>query len=173
MFDDEVAEHFRRSLSGKWPRRQPNYAHYISPSFNTPKTMIENNLGHKMASQPSLKSSPTQFSNLEQLTSHLSSDLINSQSNNQYYNNELQNTNKTQKTSLLLKTWQNYSTPIIPDMNLTSSTIPFATPSQSVQISNSTINNLNNNINYNILPTKQSNVSTKIIINEKQLGILI
>uniref|UniRef100_A0AC34GU85 Uncharacterized protein n=1 Tax=Panagrolaimus sp. ES5 TaxID=591445 RepID=A0AC34GU85_9BILA len=29
--DPDVAEHFRRSFSGKWPRRQPSYGHY-SPS---------------------------------------------------------------------------------------------------------------------------------------------
>lgn len=33
--EPDVCEHFRRSLSGKWPRRQPNYAHYISPSSSS------------------------------------------------------------------------------------------------------------------------------------------
>lgn len=29
--EPDVSEHFRRSLSGKWPRRQTNYVHYTPP----------------------------------------------------------------------------------------------------------------------------------------------
>uniref|UniRef100_A0A1I7VJG6 Uncharacterized protein n=1 Tax=Loa loa TaxID=7209 RepID=A0A1I7VJG6_LOALO len=29
--EPDVSEHFRRSLSGKWPRRQANYVHYTPP----------------------------------------------------------------------------------------------------------------------------------------------
>uniref|UniRef100_A0A0N5AUV8 Uncharacterized protein n=1 Tax=Syphacia muris TaxID=451379 RepID=A0A0N5AUV8_9BILA len=29
--EPDVSEHFRRSLSGKWPRRQTNHTHYTPP----------------------------------------------------------------------------------------------------------------------------------------------
>lgn len=32
--EPDVSEHFRRSLSGKWPRRQTNYVHYTPPFQN-------------------------------------------------------------------------------------------------------------------------------------------
>ncbi|VDM92978.1 unnamed protein product [Onchocerca ochengi] len=45
--EPDVSEHFRRSLSGKWPRRQTNYVHY-TPPFQTDvdKKISGDNLVH-------------------------------------------------------------------------------------------------------------------------------
>uniref|UniRef100_A0A914EKT4 Uncharacterized protein n=1 Tax=Acrobeloides nanus TaxID=290746 RepID=A0A914EKT4_9BILA len=33
--EPDVSDHFKRSLSGKWPRRSTNYAHYTPPSLSS------------------------------------------------------------------------------------------------------------------------------------------
>ncbi|VDM37201.1 unnamed protein product [Toxocara canis] len=37
--EPDVSEHFRRSLSGKWPRRQTNHSHYIPPQSDKDKLL--------------------------------------------------------------------------------------------------------------------------------------
>ncbi|KAH7729430.1 hypothetical protein AAVH_02905 [Aphelenchoides avenae] len=58
--EPDVSEHFRRSLSGKWPRRQ-NFAHYTPPSFaNTPSasSSVSNLRGTPIPENGSLSPDP-------------------------------------------------------------------------------------------------------------------
>uniref|UniRef100_A0A915PMX6 Uncharacterized protein n=1 Tax=Setaria digitata TaxID=48799 RepID=A0A915PMX6_9BILA len=50
--EPDVSEHFRRSLSGKWPRRQTNYVHYTPPPLqNDTDKKISGLLLHRKNSQ--------------------------------------------------------------------------------------------------------------------------
>lgn len=45
--EPDVSEHFRRSLSGKWPRRQTNYVHYALPFPNDVDKKLSGFLSHR------------------------------------------------------------------------------------------------------------------------------
>uniref|UniRef100_A0A1I7VJH9 Uncharacterized protein n=1 Tax=Loa loa TaxID=7209 RepID=A0A1I7VJH9_LOALO len=49
--EPDVSEHFRRSLSGKWPRRQANYVHYTPPLQTDVEKKISGSLLHRKNNQ--------------------------------------------------------------------------------------------------------------------------
>ncbi|KAK6109742.1 hypothetical protein QQG55_37200 [Brugia pahangi] len=49
--EPDVSEHFRRSLSGKWPRRQTNYVHYTPPVQTDVDKKISGSLLHRKSNQ--------------------------------------------------------------------------------------------------------------------------
>lgn len=53
--EPDVSEHFRRSLSGKWPRRQANHSHYTSPQ-NDKEKFCNGSTAQRKTSQSSLLS---------------------------------------------------------------------------------------------------------------------
>ncbi|KAL3981552.1 hypothetical protein ACH3XW_43565 [Acanthocheilonema viteae] len=65
--EPDVSEHFRRSLSGKWPRRQTNYVHYTPPLQTDTDKKISGSLSHCKSSQTTgLRNTPSCSANSPQ-----------------------------------------------------------------------------------------------------------
>lgn len=72
--ESDVSEHFRRSLSGKWPRRPTNHGHYTLPqsSYHLSTQSISNNINNgTFLSRQDLSRSNSPFTS-HQITKRLS-----------------------------------------------------------------------------------------------------